>query len=237
MQSSGVDRRDQQGRERADLRVLRPRRRRRPERGRPEADRARPVAQELSHSRPRTAEAPAGLGPAPSQPDAAGCGMLRSRGLSVRPSTVLRRASLPPFPATPGNAIDKARRRTAAVRPARVRHRADRPARRADRRRRPDRRGGAGRARLRDPARAAAGGAPRGGRAARRGPDRRAREGQERRLAPRSPARSSTLAASAGSSAGGTSGSRTCRSSVRSSTRASTSSPRARRRGSRRRRR
>ena len=41
MQGSGTDRRDQQGPERADLRVLRPRRRRRPERDRPEAHRAR----------------------------------------------------------------------------------------------------------------------------------------------------------------------------------------------------
>ena len=42
MQGSGDDRRDQQGPERADLRVLRPRRRRRPARDRAEADRARP---------------------------------------------------------------------------------------------------------------------------------------------------------------------------------------------------
>ena len=41
MQSSGRDRRDQQGPERADLRVLGSRRRRRRARGRPEADRAR----------------------------------------------------------------------------------------------------------------------------------------------------------------------------------------------------
>ena len=42
------DRRDQQGRERADLRVLRPRRRRRPARDRPEADRARARSQGLT---------------------------------------------------------------------------------------------------------------------------------------------------------------------------------------------
>ena len=48
MQSSGIDRRDQQGRQRADLRVRRSRRRRRPARDRPEADRAREAAQVVS---------------------------------------------------------------------------------------------------------------------------------------------------------------------------------------------
>ena len=48
MQSSGDDRRDQQGRQRADLRVRRSRRRRRPARDRPEADRAREAAQVVS---------------------------------------------------------------------------------------------------------------------------------------------------------------------------------------------
>ena len=48
------DRRDQQGPERADLRVRRPRRRRRPARDRPEADRARPRAQGAHEARPTT---------------------------------------------------------------------------------------------------------------------------------------------------------------------------------------
>ena len=53
MQGSGVDRRDQQGPERADLRVLRPRRRRRRARDRPEADRARPKQRQgLDERRP-----------------------------------------------------------------------------------------------------------------------------------------------------------------------------------------
>ena len=66
----------------------------------------------------------------------------------------------------------------AAVLPVRGDRAADRSGGRADRGRRPHRRRRAGRARLRDPARAAARGVARDGRAARRGAGRRGREGK-----------------------------------------------------------
>ena len=68
--------------------------------------------------------------------------------------------------------------------PAEAIARADRPGRRADRGRRPDRRRRPGRSRVRDPARPAARGGARDGRAARRRAGRGGREGQAARLAP-----------------------------------------------------
>ena len=133
MQSSKVDRRDQQGSERAHLRVRRSRRRRRRPPDRPEADRAR----------------------------------ARAEVVSVRPAD---------YPA--------------AVLAVGGDRSADGPRRRADRGRRPDRRRRPGRARVRDPARPAARGVARDGRAARRRPGR----GASRRA--RGPARTCSRARS-----------------------------------------
>ena len=127
MQGSRDDRRDQQGSERGHLRVLGPRRRRRPARDRPEAGRARPAAQ----------------------------------GLVTRPSDFPPPFSASEVIAAPSDPPDERIEVGVLIVGA-----------------------GPGRARVRDPPRAAARGAPGRGRAARRRAGRGAREGPRARRPP-----------------------------------------------------